>query len=86
MIVAEVAERIGVDPGTKAGKAGVCAAFQNLIKACSWTSFVVRSPSFTAEGLRTLQRSQREQVWTRTMFVRVLGAFPDYRRLEKLAM
>lgn len=78
MIVAEVAERLGVNPGTPAGKAEVCTAFQDLIQACSWTSFVVRSPSFTAEGLRTLQKSQREQVRAHAFLnlCRVLGTFP----------
>lgn len=89
MFVAAVAERIGVDPGTSAGKAAVCAAFQDLIKTCSWSSFVVRSPSFTAEGLRILQKSQREQVWIRALLLhfhqeRVLGTVQDYRRRAKV--
>ncbi|CAM9285430.1 unnamed protein product [Ectocarpus sp. 13 AM-2016] len=70
MIVTEVADRISVDPGTPAGKAAVCNAFQALVKACSWSCFVVRSPSFTAEGLRVLQKSQEEQVKQAT---RVMG-------------
>ncbi|CBJ33751.1 hypothetical protein Esi_0588_0013 [Ectocarpus siliculosus] len=70
MVVAEVADRIDVNSGTPAGKAAVCAAFQDLIKACSWSSFVVRSPSFTAEGLRTLQKSQIDQV---KQVTRVMG-------------
>ena len=64
MVVAEVAERIGVDPTAPTGKAHVCAAFQDLMRACSWSSFMVRRNTFTAEDLRTLQKSQREQVWT----------------------
>ncbi|CBJ31050.1 hypothetical protein Esi_0230_0025 [Ectocarpus siliculosus] len=72
MVVAEVADRIDVNSGTPAGKAAVCAAFQDLIKACSWSSFVVRSPSFTAEGLGTLQKSQIDQVQVKQV-TRVMG-------------
>ncbi|CAN0293974.1 unnamed protein product [Ectocarpus sp. 6 AP-2014] len=70
MVVAEVADRMDVNSGTPAGKAAACTAFQDLIKACSWSSFVVRSPSFTAEGLRTLQKSQIDQV---KQVTRVMG-------------
>ncbi|CAB1109608.1 unnamed protein product [Ectocarpus sp. CCAP 1310/34] len=70
MVVTEVADRISVEPGTPAGKAAVCNAFQDLVKACSWSCFVVRSPSFTAEGLHVLQKSQQEQVKQAT---RVIG-------------
>ncbi|CAM9704967.1 unnamed protein product [Ectocarpus sp. 4 AP-2014] len=62
IVVTEVADRISVDPGTPACKADVCNVFHNLVKACSWSCFVVRSPSFTAEGLRVLHKSQQEQV------------------------
>ncbi|CAM9467122.1 unnamed protein product [Ectocarpus sp. 4 AP-2014] len=70
MVVAEVAGRIDVDSSTPDGKTAVCAAFQDVIKACSWSYFVVPSPSFTAEGLRTLQKSQIDQV---KQVTRVLG-------------
>lgn len=63
--VQKVALRIGVNEKTASGKAAVCRAFKDLIKACSWTSFVVRSPSFTDEGLRVLQKSERAQVCSR---------------------
>lgn len=69
MVVSEVADRLEVDAGTPTGKAAVCEAFQDLVKACSWSSFVVRSPSFTAEGLRTLQKSQMDQVRTNAFFL-----------------
>ncbi|CAB1105078.1 unnamed protein product [Ectocarpus sp. CCAP 1310/34] len=71
MVAMEVADRISVEPVTPAGKAAVCNAFQDLVKACSWSCFVVRSPSFTAEGLHVLQNSQQEQVKQATRVIRV---------------
>lgn len=61
-MISEVALRIGVDPDTAEGKTQVCKAFHDLIKAMCWTSFLVRCPSFTPEGLRVLQKSMRNQV------------------------
>ncbi|CAN0366457.1 unnamed protein product, partial [Pylaiella littoralis] len=69
-VISEVALRIGVDPDTAEGKTQVCKAFRSLVKAVSWTSFLVRAPSFTRRGLRVLQKAQRDQV---EQFALVMG-------------
>ena len=61
-VVAEVAARIGKDDATTADKTAVCEVFQGLMKAMSWSTFALRSPSFSPEGLRVLHESMKDQV------------------------
>lgn len=71
-----VAERIGVDADTIAGKKEVCASFQNLMKACSSSTFAVRSASFTEGGLDVLEKAEREQVYIRITVGRIPTGAP----------
>lgn len=61
-IIGEVGSRVGADGNTASGRVGVCDAFKDLIRAMSWSSFVVRSPSFTPDGLKVLRKCEKDQV------------------------
>ena len=60
--IAAVAERISVQYGTAAGAKKVLEAFRALIRACSTSTFLVRSGEHTDESLEELQRWERESV------------------------
>ena len=57
-----VAERIGEQQGTAAGAKQVLEAFRALIRACSTSTFLMRSGEHTDESLEELQRWERESV------------------------
>eukprot|EP00752_Nemacystus_decipiens_P016129 g14422.t1 len=57
-----VAERIGSDYNTSAGKKNVCQAFRDLIISCSDSTFMVRRASFTSAQLAALEKSQAASI------------------------
>lgn len=61
----DVAARIGVEYDTPENKAKVGKSFQDLIMSCSTSSFMVRAPEYTEEGLAVLDKATRNVVRVR---------------------
>ena len=51
-----------MNASTPAGKLEVCAAFQDVVRACSSSTHTVRSPSFTDDELDVPQETDEEKV------------------------
>lgn len=57
-----VAENIGAEYDSPENKAKVSKSFQALLIASSTSSFMVRAPEYTDEGLQVLQKAARNVV------------------------